>query len=107
MGKTEEQLKEAGIEYRAGKFPFTANSRARAIADTDGFVKVLADAATDRVLGVHIVGPAAGDLIQEAVVAMEFGASAEDIARSSHAHPGLAEALKEAALAVAGRAIHI
>ncbi len=107
LGRTEEQLKEAGVEYRVGKFPFSANSRARCNADADGFVKVLADAATDRVLGVHIVGPEAGDLIQEAVVAMEFGGSAEDLARASHGHPGLAEAVKEAALAVAGRAIHI
>ncbi len=106
-GRTEEQLKKDGIAYKAGKFPFTANSRARCNADTDGFVKILADAASDRILGVHIVGPEAGDLIQELVVAMEFGASAEDVARSSHGHPGLAEAIKEAALGVAGRAIHI
>ena len=107
VGRTEEQLKEDGIEYRIGKFPFTANSRARCNADTDGFVKILADAKTDRILGAHIVGPQAGDLIQELVVAMEFGGAAEDVARSSHGHPGLSEALKEAALAVAGRAIHI
>ena len=107
VGRTEEQLKEDGVAYTAGKFPFTANSRARCNADTDGFVKILADAATDRVLGVHIVGPQAGDLIQEAVLGMEFGASAEDIARTCHAHPGLSEAVKEAALAVAGRAIHM
>jgi len=107
VGKTEEQLKEAGIAYKAGKFPFTANGRARAMAMTDGFVKVLADAATDRVLGVHIVGPNAGDMIAEAVLAMEFGASAEDIARTCHAHPTLSEAMKEAALAVDGRPIHI
>ncbi len=107
LGKTEEQLKEAGIAYNVGKFPFTANSRARANADADGFVKILADAATDRVLGVHIIGPEAGDLIQEAVLAMEFGASAEDIARTCHGHPGLSEAVKEAALAVAGRALHV
>ncbi len=107
LGKTEEELKEAGVGYRVGKFPFTANSRARCNADTDGFVKILADAGTDRVLGVHIVGPQAGDLIQEAVIAMEFGGSAEDIARSSHGHPGMSEAVKEAALAVGGRAIHI
>ena len=107
VGRTEEQLKADGVDYKAGKFPFTANSRARCNADTDGFVKVLADARTDRVLGVHIVGPAAGDLIQEAVVAMEFGGSAEDVARSAHGHPGLSESVKEAALAVAGRAIHI
>ena len=107
LGKTEEQLKEAAVAYAVGKFPFTANSRARCNADADGFVKVLADAETDRILGVHIVGPAAGDLIQEAVVAMEFGASAEDLARTCHGHPGLGEAVKEAALGVAGRAIHI
>ncbi len=107
LGKTEEQLKELGVAYNAGKFPFTANSRARTNADAEGFVKVLADAATDRVLGVHIIGPEAGDLIQEVVVAMEFGGSAEDIGRISHGHPGLSEAVKEAALAVAGRAIHM
>ncbi len=107
VGKTEEALKESGVAYRSGKFPFSANSRARANADSEGFVKVLADAATDRVLGVHIVGPAAGDLIAEAVSVMEFGGSAEDIARTCHAHPGLAEAVKEAALAVDGRAIHM
>ena len=107
LGRTEEQLKEAGVQYSVGKFPFTANSRARCNADTDGFVKILADAGTDRVLGVHIVGPQAGDLIQEAVIAMEFGGSAEDIARSSHGHPGMSEAVKEAAMAVGGRAIHI
>ncbi|MCZ6607519.1 MAG: dihydrolipoyl dehydrogenase, partial [Alphaproteobacteria bacterium] len=104
---TEEQLKDTGVQYRVGKFPFTANSRARCNADTDGFVKILADAGTDRVLGVHIVGAQAGDLIQEAVIAMEFGGSAEDIARSSHGHPGMSEAVKEAAMAVGGRAVHI
>ncbi len=107
VGKTEEDLKEAGVTYRTGKFPFTANPRARANADTEGFVKVLADAATGRVLGVHIIGPDAGTMIAEAVLAMEFGATAEDIARTCHAHPTLSEALKEAALAVDGRAIHI
>ena len=107
VGRTEEQLKVEGVEYRVGKFPFTANPRARCNADTDGFVKILADAGTDRILGAHIVGPEAGDLIQEVVIAMEFGASAEDLARTSHGHPGLSEAIKEAALAVAGRAIHI
>ena len=107
LGKTEESLKEAGVDYNVGKFPFSANSRARAIADSEGFVKVLADAKTDKVLGVHIVGPAAGDLIQEAVSVMEFGGSSEDIARTCHAHPGLSEAVKEAALAVNGRAIHM
>jgi dihydrolipoamide dehydrogenase len=107
VGKTEEELKSDGIAYKKGSFPFLANGRARALAQTDGKVKVLADAATDRILGVHIVGPRAGDLIAEAVVAMEFGASSEDVARSSHAHPTLAEALKEAALGVDGRSIHI
>jgi dihydrolipoamide dehydrogenase len=107
VGKTEEELKADGIAYKKGSFPFLANGRARALAQTEGKVKVLADAATDRILGVHIVGPRAGDLIAEAVVAMEFGASSEDIARSSHAHPTLAEALKEAALGVDGRSIHI
>lgn len=107
IGKTEEQLKEAGIAYNAGKFPFTANSRARANGDTDGFVKILADAKTDRVLGCHIIGPEAGDLIMEVALGMEFGAAAEDIARTCHAHPQLGEAVKEAALNVAKRAIHI
>ena len=107
VGKTEEQLKEAGIAYKAGKFPFTANGRARAMNMTDGFVKILADATTDRVLGAHIIGPEAGTLIAELVLAMEFGASAEDIGRTCHAHPTLEEAVKEAALAVDGRPIHI
>ncbi|MHA1537315.1 MAG: dihydrolipoyl dehydrogenase [Alphaproteobacteria bacterium] len=107
VGKTEEQLKEAGTSYNVGKFPFTANSRARAADDSDGFVKILADARSDRVLGVHIIGPDAGTLIHEAVMAMEFGGSAEDMARAFHAHPTLNEAVKEAALAVAGRAIHM
>jgi dihydrolipoamide dehydrogenase len=107
VGKTEEQLKEAGIEYKSGKFPFMANGRARAMAAIDGFVKILADKKTDRVLGCHIVGPEAGTLIAEVALAMEFGASAEDIARTCHAHPTLNEAVKEAALAVDGRPIHI
>ena len=107
LGKTEEQLKTAGIAYNVGKFPFSANSRARANGDADGFVKILADKATDAILGAHIIGPAAGDLIQEIVVGMELGASAEDIARICHGHPGLPEAVKEAALDVSGRAIHI
>ncbi|MDA0676214.1 MAG: dihydrolipoyl dehydrogenase [Proteobacteria bacterium] len=106
VGQTEEQLKAAGIDFRAGKFPFTANSRVRSNGEGEGFVKILADAKTDRILGCHIIGPAAGELIQEVVLAMEFGGSAEDIARTSHGHPGLVEAVKEAALAVAGRAIH-
>ena len=107
VGKTEEELKAAGVEYLVGKFPFTANSRARCTGDADGFVKILADAKTDRVLGGHILGPDAGHLIHEIVTAMEFGGSAEDVARAFHAHPTLNEAIKEAALAVAGRAIHI
>jgi dihydrolipoamide dehydrogenase len=107
VGKTEEQLKAESVTYKAGKFPFTANGRARAMAMTEGFVKILADAATDRILGAHIVGANAGDLIAELVVGMEFAAAAEDIARTCHAHPTLNEAVKEAALAVGGRAIHI
>jgi len=107
VGKTEEELKEQGVAYNAGKFPFTANGRAKANQQTDGFVKILADAKTDRVLGVHIVGADAGNMIAEAAVAMEFGAAAEDIARTCHAHPTLPEAVKEAALAVAKRAIHM
>jgi dihydrolipoamide dehydrogenase len=106
VGRTEEELKAAGIDYKAGKFLFLANGRAKANQTTDGFVKVLADAKTDRVLGVHIVGPMSGELIHEAAVLMEFGGSAEDLARTCHAHPTLSEAVKEAALAVAGRAIH-
>jgi dihydrolipoamide dehydrogenase len=107
VGKTEEELKEQGVAYNTGKFPFTANGRAKANQQTDGFVKILADAKTDRVLGVHIVGADAGNMIAEAAVAMEFGAAAEDIARTCHAHPTLPEAVKEAALAVAKRAIHM
>jgi dihydrolipoamide dehydrogenase len=107
VGKTEEELKSAGIAYNVGKFPFTANARARANLATDGFVKILADAKTDRVLGVHILGPDAETMIAEAAIAMEFGAAAEDIARTCHAHPTLSEAVKEAALAVAKRAINM
>ncbi|PWB58633.1 MAG: dihydrolipoyl dehydrogenase [Bradyrhizobiaceae bacterium] len=107
IGRSEEELKEAGITYNVGKFPFTANGRAKASARTDGFVKILADSKTDRVLGVHIVGADAGTMIAEAAIAMEFGASSEDIARTCHAHPTLTEAVKEAALAVEKRAIHI
>ncbi len=107
VGKTEEELKAAGVAYKVGKFPFTANGRARSMRATDGFVKVLADAATDRVLGVHILGRGAGELIAEAAVLMEFGGSAEDLARTCHAHPTMSEAVKEAALAVDKRAIHI
>jgi dihydrolipoamide dehydrogenase len=106
VGKTEEELKAAGIAYQIGKFPFTANARARANLMTEGFVKILADAKTDRVLGVHILGPDAETMIAEAAIAMEFGASSEDIARTCHAHPTLSEAVKEAALAVAKRAIN-
>jgi dihydrolipoamide dehydrogenase len=107
VGKSEDELKAAGIAYNAGKFPFTANGRAKANQKTEGFVKILADAKTDRVLGVHIVGADAGNMIAEAAVAMEFGASSEDIARTCHAHPTLPEAVKEAALAVEKRAIHM
>jgi dihydrolipoamide dehydrogenase len=107
IGKTEEELKAAGIAYKVGKFPFMANGRARANRTTDGFAKVLADATTDRVLGVHILGAGAGDLIHEAAVLMEFGGSAEDLARTCHAHPTMSEAVKEAALAVEKRAIHM
>ena len=107
VGKTEEQLKEAGIDYNAGKFPFTANGRAKANKTTDGFVKILADKKSDRVLGVHIIGVNAGELIAEAAIAMEFSASSEDIARICFAHPTLSEAVKEAALAVTGLPIHM
>ncbi|MEM8552222.1 MAG: dihydrolipoyl dehydrogenase, partial [Pseudomonadota bacterium] len=107
VGKTEEALKEAGTAYKVGKFPFTANGRAKVNRTTEGFVKVLADAKTDRVLGVHIIGPDAGTMIAEAALGMEFGAAAEDIARTCHAHPTLTESMKEAALAVDGRAIHM
>jgi dihydrolipoamide dehydrogenase len=107
VGKTEEELKEAGIAYKVGKFPFTANGRAKVNRTTEGFVKILADAATDRVLGVHILGADAGTMIAEAAVLMEFGGSAEDLARTCHAHPTLNEAVKEAALAVDGRPIHM
>jgi len=106
VGKTEEELKAAGIAYNVGKFPFTGNPRAKVNLTTEGFVKILADAKTDRVLGVHILGPDAGNMIGEAAVAMEFGASSEDIARTCHAHPTLSEAIKESALAVAKRAIN-
>ena len=107
VGKTEEELKEAGIAYKSGKFPFTANGRAKVNRQTEGFVKVLADAKTDRVLGLHIVGPDAGNMIAEAAVLMEFGGSAEDLGRTCHAHPTLTEAIKEAALAVDKRSIHM
>ena len=107
VGKTEEELKAAGIAYNTGKFPFTANGRAKVNRTTDGFVKVLADAKSDRILGVHMIGPHVGEMIAEAVVIMEFGGSAEDLARTCHAHPTLTEAVKEAALSVAKRPIHM
>ncbi len=107
VGASEEELQAKGIAYKTGKFPFSANGRARAMRATEGFVKFLADATTDRVLGVHIVGPFAGELIAEAAVLMEFSGSSEDLARTCHAHPTLSEAMKEAALAVDKRAIHI
>ena len=107
VGKTEEELKKAGVDYKAGKFPFTANGRARAMLQTDGFVKVLADKATDRVLGVHIVGFGAGEMIHEAAVLMEFGGSSEDLARTCHAHPTMSESVKEAALATFAKPIHM
>ena len=106
VGKTEEQLKETGTDYRKGVFPFRANARARTLNQVEGFVKILADARTDRVLGVHILGPHAGDLINEAATAIAFGASSEDLARTCHVHPTLGEAMREAALAVAGRALN-
>ena len=107
IGRTEDDLKRQGVSYKVGKFPFTANGRARAMGSTDGFVKLLADKDTDRLLGAHIIGPDAGTLIAELATAMEFGASSEDVARTCHAHPSLSEAVKEAALAVEGRALHI
>jgi dihydrolipoamide dehydrogenase len=107
VGKNEQQLKAEGIQYRAGTFPFMANGRARALGDTTGFVKIIADAGTDRILGVHVIGPMASELIAEAVVAMEFGASSEDIALICHAHPSLSEAMKEAALAVDKRTLNL
>ncbi|MEL6921326.1 MAG: FAD-dependent oxidoreductase, partial [Pseudomonadota bacterium] len=108
VGKTEEELKAAGVEYVSGKFPFTANGRARAMLATDGFVKVLADKVNDKVLGVHIVGKGAGDLIHEAAVLMEFGGSSEDLARTCHAHPTMSEAVREAALASStGKPLHM
>jgi dihydrolipoamide dehydrogenase len=107
VGETEKQLKARGVEYRAGSFPFMANGRAKGLGETHGFVKMLGDAKTDRILGVHILGPFASELIAEAVVAMEFGAASEDIARIVHAHPSLSEVMHEAALAVDKRAVHI
>jgi len=106
VGKTEEELKEAGVEYKVGKFPFMANSRARANANADGFVKFLADKTTDKVLGIHIIASNAGEMIAEGVLAMEYGASAEDIGRTCHAHPTMSEAFKEAAMATYDKPIH-
>jgi len=107
VGKTEEELKEAGVTYKVGKFPFTANSRAKANADTDGFIKILADAATDRVLGVHMMGAGVSEMIAEAALAMEFGAASEDIARTCHPHPTLTEAVRQAAMGVDGRTMQM
>jgi len=107
VGKTEEELKAAGIEYKVGKFPFTANGRARAMLHTDGFVKILADKATDRVLGAHILGYNAGEMIHELAVLMEFGGSSEDMARTCHAHPTMSEAVRESALASFAKPIHM
>jgi dihydrolipoamide dehydrogenase len=105
-GKTEEELKEKGIAYNKGTFPFSANSRARAVGDSDGMVKILSDKTTDRILGIHIIGPNAGEMIAEGCLGMEYGASSEDIARTCHAHPTLSEALKEACMATSSSAIH-
>jgi dihydrolipoamide dehydrogenase len=107
VGQTEQQLEAAGVAYRTGSFPFSANGRARALGDTSGFVKIVADAATDQVLGMHVIGPMASELIAEGVMAMEFRACAEDIARICHAHPSLSEATKEAALGVDGRTLNL
>ena len=106
VGKTEEQLKSLGTKYKVGKFPFIANSRAKAINEPEGFVKILADEKTDKILGVHMIGPHVGEIIGEVAVAMEFGASSEDVARTCHAHPTFSEAVKEAALSIDKRAIH-
>lgn len=106
VGQNEAELKAAGVEYKIGTFPFSANSRAKTNLDTEGMVKMLADAKTDRILGVHIIGPNAGEMIAEGTLALEYGASSEDIARTTHAHPTLAEAFKEAAMATHGKAIH-
>ncbi|KAJ2708150.1 dihydrolipoamide dehydrogenase precursor, partial [Coemansia spiralis] len=106
VGKTEEQLKEDGVKYKVGSFPFAANSRAKTIDDAEGFVKIITDAETDRILGAHIIGPNAGEMIAEACLAMEYGGSAEDVARTCHAHPTMAEAFKEAAMAAYSKPIH-
>jgi dihydrolipoamide dehydrogenase len=107
VGKTEEELKEAGVAYNKGNFPFSANSRARANGYTDGFVKVLADKETDKILGCHIIGPNAGEMIAEAVIAIEYGASSEDLARTCHAHPTLSEAFKEACMDAYDQPVHM
>merc|ERR1711991_517457 len=107
VGKTEEQLKEAGIKYKKGKFPFSANSRAKTVGDTEGFVKVLADAETDEILGAHIIQSNAGEMIAELGLAMEYQASSEDVGRATHAHPTLMEAVKEAAMAPYDKPIHM
>jgi dihydrolipoamide dehydrogenase len=106
VGKTEEELKEAGVEYNAGTFPMSANSRARAVDQAEGFVKILSDKKTDRMLGAHIIGPNAGEMIAEAVIALEYNASSEDIARTCHAHPTMSEAFKEACMATYDQPIH-
>lgn len=106
VGQNEQELKSQGIKYKVGSFPFSANSRAKTNLDTDGMVKFLADAETDRILGIHIIGPNAGEMIAEGTLALEYGASSEDVARTCHAHPTLAEAFKEAAMATHGKAIH-
>jgi len=106
VGQTEQELKAAGVKYKIGTFPFSANSRAKTNLDTEGMVKMLADEETDRILGVHIIGPNAGEMIAEGTLAIEYGASSEDIARTCHAHPTLAEAFKEAAMATHGKAVH-
>jgi len=106
VGKTEQELKAAGVQYRVGKFPFTANSRAKTNLDTEGQVKFIVEKETDKILGVHIIGPNAGEMIAEGVLAMEYGASSEDIARTTHAHPTLSEAFKEAAMAASSKPIH-
>lgn len=106
VGQSEQELKKAGVKYRVGAFPFSANSRAKTNLDTEGQVKILADAETDRILGIHIIGPNAGEMIAEGTLALEYGASSEDIARTCHAHPTLSEAFKEAAMATYSKAIH-
>jgi dihydrolipoamide dehydrogenase len=106
VGQTEAEIKASGVKYRVGNFPFSANSRAKTNLETEGFVKFISDAETDRILGVHIIGPGAGEMIAEATLAIEYGASSEDVARTCHAHPTLAEAFKEAAMATYSKAIH-